>query len=65
MIRTQQLELHALFEVEKIAGLSTSTSDNKEALLEMLDARLRILGTATADKQYLLGVRRATMRVSM
>lgn len=60
----QLLRLHALYEIEKIAGPSSPPENYKETVLDMLDSRLRILGALTADKQYLLGIRRAAMSLS-
>lgn len=55
------LNLHALFEVERIIGAAETGDKSREAILEMLDTRLALLGTKNADKQYLLGIRRAAM----
>ncbi|KAF2115782.1 hypothetical protein BDV96DRAFT_599348 [Lophiotrema nucula] len=58
------VKLHALYELEAISGLSTDTNSNRDVVLENLDRRLDILGAYTSDKQYLLGIRRATMQLS-
>ncbi|KAK2760373.1 serine/threonine-protein kinase M1 [Arachnomyces sp. PD_36] len=58
------LQLHVLTEVESIADVSSSGYDNRASLLEALDRRLGILGGYLSDKQYLLGLRRATMELS-
>lgn len=58
------VKLHALYEIETISGVMTSTPPEREAILENLDHRLDVIGAYTSDKQYLLGIRRATMLVS-
>lgn len=58
------VKLHALYEIEAISGVTTSTSPERETILENLDRRLGVIGAYTSDKQYLLGIRRATMLVS-
>ncbi|KAF2678362.1 hypothetical protein K458DRAFT_348412 [Lentithecium fluviatile CBS 122367] len=58
------VKLHTLYELEAISGLSTYTLSNREVILENLDRRLDILGAYVSDKQYLLGVRRAAMKLS-
>ena len=58
------VKLHALYEIETISGVMTSTPPEREAILENLDQRLDVIGAYTSDKQYLLGIRRATMLVS-
>ncbi|KIX02531.1 uncharacterized protein Z518_08472 [Rhinocladiella mackenziei CBS 650.93] len=52
------LRLHVLSDVRLI---TTATKDDRMAVLENLRGRLDILGSNVADKQYLLGVRRAMM----
>lgn len=58
------VKLHALYEIEAISGIMPSTTLSRETILENLDRRLDVIGAYTSDKQYLLGVRRATMLVS-
>ncbi|KAF2633644.1 hypothetical protein BU25DRAFT_381226 [Macroventuria anomochaeta] len=58
------VKLHALYEIEAISGVMTPTTPEREVILENLDRRLDVIGAYTSDKQYLLGVRRATMLVS-
>jgi serine/threonine-protein kinase ATR len=58
------VKLHALYELEAVSGMTTTTVANREVILENLDRRLAIIGAYTSDKQYLLGVRRATMSLS-
>ncbi|CAG8024016.1 unnamed protein product [Penicillium olsonii] len=56
------LRLHALSEVESIAKAESASSH--PGLLSALDRRLDVLGGYLTDKQYLLGLRRATMELS-
>ncbi|KAF1921015.1 hypothetical protein BDU57DRAFT_509551 [Ampelomyces quisqualis] len=58
------VKLHALYELEAVSGMNSTTAPNREVILENLDRRLDIIGAYTSDKQYLLGVRRATMSLS-
>lgn len=58
------VKLHALYEIEAISGAMTSATPERETILENLDRRLDVIGAYTSDKQYLLGIRRATMLVS-
>jgi serine/threonine-protein kinase ATR len=58
------VKLHALYEIEAVSGMGTAGVPNREVILENLDRRLDIIGAYTSDKQYLLGVRRATMTLS-
>jgi serine/threonine-protein kinase ATR len=56
------LRLHALSEVESIAKAEPNSSH--PSLLGALDRRLDVLGGYLSDKQYLLGLRRATMELT-
>ncbi|KAJ5543050.1 hypothetical protein N7535_005479 [Penicillium sp. DV-2018c] len=56
------LRLHALAEVEAIAKAQPNQSH--WGLLGALDRRLDVLGGYLSDKQYLLGLRRATMELT-
>ncbi|OJD13407.1 hypothetical protein AJ78_06141 [Emergomyces pasteurianus Ep9510] len=58
------LKLHALMEIELLASHAPKTREDRIALFETLDRRLDILGGCIADKQYLLGLRRATMELA-
>lgn len=58
------VKLHALYEIESISGMAPQGTPNRAVILENLDRRLDIIGAYTSDKQYLLGVRRATMSLS-
>ncbi|KAH7552423.1 hypothetical protein BM1_08374 [Bipolaris maydis] len=57
------VKLHALYEVEAVSGTGMVIAD-REVILENLDRRLDIIGAYTSDKQYLLGIRRAAMKLS-
>ena len=54
------LKMHALAELQE---LSNGKQDDREALLVTLDRRLQVLGSYVADKQYLLGLKRAAMQI--
>lgn len=58
------LRLHALADVESIANTGTGTRHSSPEFLRALDRRLDVLGGYLADKQYLLGLRRAAMELS-
>lgn len=58
------LRFHAITEVEAISGVNAADENDKLALLSTLDKRLELLGAFVSDKQYLLGLRRATMQLS-
>lgn len=60
----QLVKLHALYELETISGINPTKMSNHDVILENLDRRLDIIGAYTSDKQYLLGLRRATMSLS-
>ena len=60
----QLLKLHVLYEIEAISGISDNATADRDAILGGLDRRLDVLGAYTSDKQYLLGIRRATMQLS-
>lgn len=57
------LRFHAIMEVEAISGVLPDECE-KSALLSSLNKRLDVLGAFLSDKQYLLGLRRATMQLS-
>lgn len=61
--RTELLELHVLSEIELISGVASAKTD-RDVALKTLDLRLPVLGAFAQDKQYLLGLRRATMQLS-
>jgi serine/threonine-protein kinase ATR len=58
------LRLHALADVESIANAGTAGSNPSPDLLGALGRRLDVLGGYLADKQYLLGLRRAAMELA-
>jgi len=58
------LQLHALTEIETIAGVHSVAETPPLDQSVDLSRRLDILGPYSADKQYLLGLRRATMHLS-
>lgn len=58
------LRFHAITEVEAISGVNAADDNEKSSLLSSLNKRLDILGAFVSDKQYLLGLRRATMQLS-
>ena len=52
-------KLHTLYEIE---AMETCTADAVDSLLAAFDKRTAALGSYNADKQFVLGVRRAVMR---
>ena len=58
------LRLHVLTEVELISGLGPAKDLELPTLMAALSQRLEVLGAFLSDKQYLLGIRRATMQLS-
>lgn len=59
------LRLHALADVEAIVHAGPDDSHpSKDFLLRTLNRRLDVLGGYLADKQYLLGLRRAAMELA-
>lgn len=61
------LRFHVLAEIEAISGASGIESmdqSDKSALIRSLDQRLDVLGPFFSEKQYILGLRRATMHLS-
>lgn len=59
------LRLHALTDVEAIIQAGSEDSHpSKDFLLRTLNRRLDVLGGYLADKQYLLGLRRAAMELA-
>lgn len=59
------LQLHALSDVEAIVNADTRNGTTKAELVDTLDHRLGLLGVYIPDKQYLLGLRRAAMELSL
>ena len=58
------LRFHVLTEIEMISGIRGRHNGDKSSLLACLGQRLDVLGPFHSDKQYLLGLRRATMQLS-
>ena len=58
------LQFHVLTEMEVISGVRNKNNDEKANLVRSLNQRLDVLGAFLSDKQYTLGLRRATMQVS-
>ena len=58
------LRLQALTELEAISGVVPDSLADRSAFFASLDRRLEVVGAYTADKQYLLGLRRAAMQLS-
>ena len=58
------LRFHVLAELEAISGVRTAGAVDKPKLMKSLDQRLDVLGPFLSDKQYILGLRRATMQLS-
>jgi serine/threonine-protein kinase ATR len=58
------LKLHALTEMELISDCESSENSSLTCIHDVLNRRLDVLGGYIADKQYLLGLRRATMELT-
>jgi serine/threonine-protein kinase ATR len=58
------LKLHVLTELEMIATTDNEGGMPRQKVLESLDRRLEVIGAYLNDKQYLLGIRRAAMKLS-
>lgn len=58
------LKLHVLTELEMIAITESEGGVPRPKVLESLDRRLEVIGAYLSDKQYLLGIRRAAMKLS-
>ena len=58
------LKFHIITEVELISGIGELGNLDPTALLQSLNRRLDVLGAFLPDKQYLLGLRRASMQLS-
>ena len=58
------LQFHVLTEIETISGTRNKENVDNISLLKSLNQRLNVLGAFLSDKQYILGLRRATMQVS-
>ncbi|KAH2203789.1 hypothetical protein KXW59_002016 [Aspergillus fumigatus] len=58
------LKLHALTEMELISDCEGTENSSLTSIHDVLNRRLDVLGGYIADKQYLLGLRRATMELT-
>jgi serine/threonine-protein kinase ATR len=58
------LKLHVLTEMEMIAGTDSNMQTDRSKILDSLNRRLEVMGAYLNNKQYLLGIRRATMKLS-
>lgn len=58
------LQFHVLTEIEVISGIWNKEDMERSSLVKSLNQRLDVLGAFLSDKQYILGLRRATMQVS-
>lgn len=57
------LKCHVLEDLEMIANAEPVEGEGHAPLVKALERRLEVLGAYVSDKQYLLGVRRATMEL--
>ncbi|PHH65261.1 hypothetical protein CDD81_3120 [Ophiocordyceps australis] len=57
------LKCHALADLEMIVASKPQDDAEKRQAMELLDNRLNVIGAYFQDKQYLLGIRRATMEL--
>jgi serine/threonine-protein kinase ATR len=58
------LKLHVLTELEMIAGTDEDKSVERAEIIQSLNRRIVVIGAYLNDKQYVLGIRRAAMRLS-
>ena len=58
------LKMHALTEMESIGNAGNEGHSSYPEVCDALSRRLDVLGGYLSDKQYLLGLRRATMELS-
>lgn len=57
------LKLHVLTELEMIAGTKNENMVDRSQVIPSLNRRLEVIGAYLNDKQYLLGIRRAAMKL--
>ncbi|KAK8074965.1 Protein kinase rad3 [Apiospora hydei] len=57
------LKCHVLTDIELIAGVNNEEGHHPQETLKTLNRRLEVLGSYVADKQYVLGIRRAAMEL--
>lgn len=60
----QLLKCHVLTDMEIIVGTDTRSEVEHRKTKELLDGRLEVMGAYFNDKQYILGIRRATMELT-
>ena len=58
------LKLHVITEVEMISGVGVADDTDLPMLVTILERRLDVVGAFLSDKQYILGLRRATMQLT-
>jgi serine/threonine-protein kinase ATR len=58
------LRFHVLTEIETISGVRDGNIADKRSPTASMNQRLDVLGPFLSDKQYILGLRRATMQLS-
>jgi serine/threonine-protein kinase ATR len=61
--RSHLVRLHAIHEIDLLSKARTEFKDD-EQLAKTLNERLDILGSLTEDKQYILGIRRAALKLT-
>ncbi|KAI1464606.1 uncharacterized protein F4812DRAFT_160831 [Daldinia caldariorum] len=57
------LKCHVLTDLELIAGINNDSNQHPQEVLKTLGRRLEILGSYVNDKQYVLSIRRAAMKL--
>ncbi|KAG9767193.1 hypothetical protein KCU95_g17617, partial [Aureobasidium melanogenum] len=61
------LKLHIVYEIGALSGaigVPAAQDPAATSILAVMDKRLNVIGSYISDKQYLLGIRRAVMRLS-
>ncbi|KAG8530063.1 uncharacterized protein KY384_005545 [Bacidia gigantensis] len=58
------LKLHVLAEMEAVGSADSSADFDRSSFMSSLNQRLDVLGPFLSNKQYILGLRRATMQAS-
>ncbi|KAI1642826.1 uncharacterized protein F4817DRAFT_277367 [Daldinia loculata] len=57
------LKCHVLTDLELIAGINNDGNQHPQEVLKTLSRRLEVLGSYVSDKQYVLSIRRAAMKL--
>jgi len=57
------LKAHVISDLEILASVKDPEGSEHDRALSLLNQRLEVLGAYVHDKQYLLGIRRATMQL--